>query len=341
LNVTKGSKRKVVDISSDEDDSVCSPSFTNKLGSSDEEGEKRVGIKETKKQASRTTRKKARHVLSPSSAYRKEKNSFGFLTPSKPKAASPQTPTGSTRPAAPCTPASVFQEPTKQTAVTPSPAFPTTRSYRKAKLDARQKISEISEQGAECLTEEIINEANEKDARASVIEEVRSGLCSMSITRHAEEDVNMRANVSDNESAEAPGRRSNGKIDRAKHSKEEKEDGWKTWTESRAKGDRYMAKHQASVLDEEDEDDWQPDISKYRIVNGIIVHDDDAELLGLMGSQDRHKHTRLPRISSGSRAVPQSLASGGGSVGPEAYVQNTKTDKEGTCAQTSLGCEVS
>jgi hypothetical protein len=155
----------------------------------------------------------------------------------------------------------------------------------------------------EARTNIAIDEANEYEAsEAGVVEQVRGSLRSMSITPapstaedhvNATEDVEIFAVVSDSGSTIA--------VQSTKHSA-----GWNSWTHRRANGDRNLAKSRSSrplVQDDEEDDDYEdPDISKYSIINGTIVHEADLERTRLTQEQDRQNHMISRETDGGGRA---------------------------------------
>ncbi|KAL6150455.1 hypothetical protein ACJQWK_00250 [Exserohilum turcicum] len=280
ISGAKKGKRKVWDVSSDDSSDDFPPSGGND-GDDEQEtaGEvKRRGINKSKMQgktkASSPTAKKARmRTLSPLgrnfSGISREKNSFSFHPSPRSNAKvnnqalssshgmSPRTAGGHNQPGLLDVPKFTSKKSAGSTA--------TTRLYRKAKLDAHERISHLNQQTATFLAEE--------ESESGTMEEMGSGLRSISLTpRHRitgpfGEKVDMLAETSDDESVKAPGRRRNTKA-RARALSDE-EDGWKSWTELRAKGDRHLAKYQATISDDtyeendEDEDeDSEPDIKQ-------------------------------------------------------------------------------
>jgi hypothetical protein len=155
----------------------------------------------------------------------------------------------------------------------------------------------------EARTNIAIDEANEYEApEAGVVEQVRGSLRSMSITPapstaedhvNATEDVEILAVVSDSGSTIA--------VQSTKHGA-----GWNSWTHRRANGDRNLAKSRSSrplVRDDEEDDDYEdPDISKYSIIDGTIVHEADLERTRLTQEQDRRNHMISRETDSGGRA---------------------------------------
>ncbi|KAI4939181.1 uncharacterized protein J4E92_000464 [Alternaria infectoria] len=298
-------KRKVVDLSSDEESDYAPPS-------DDEEPSSPVMMDDApepvKKQTSRPATKKVKlppplpPALASKGVYNKGKNGFCFtsLQKSKPKvnsqtdAASPTTPprvpTRKPQPTTPSTPTPASQRSKIVTSKTQGATV--SRSPRKAKLDASAKITQLSEAELETRTSIAIDEANQREratAEAGVFEQVRGGMRAMSITPapgNAAEDVEMLADVSDSE------------ITSPKHGA-----GLSSWTDSRFNGDRYLAKSRAArpiVEDDEDDDYDDPDISKYSVINGIIVHEADRERLRLTQEQERLMKSR--GTDGGSRA---------------------------------------
>jgi hypothetical protein len=145
-----------------------------------------------------------------------------------------------------------------------------------------------------------IDEAKKhKETEARFVEQVRGSLTGMSITPapstasdNAVEDVQTLANISDPESATSR------TPTRAKHSA-----GWNSWTRSRVNGDRYLAKSRSSrPIVRDDEDDEDPDVSKYSVINGIILHEVDLDMARLTGEQDRRNLTISRETDGGSHA---------------------------------------
>ncbi|KAI4682040.1 uncharacterized protein J4E88_004928 [Alternaria novae-zelandiae] len=301
-------KRKVVDLSSDEESDYAPPS-------DDEEPSSPVMMDDApepvKKQTSRPASKKAKFPpplpppLASKGVYNKGKNGFGFtsLQKSKPKVNSqidvalpttpPRVPTRKPQPTTPSTPTPASQKSKIVTLKTQGATV--SRSPRKAKLDASAKITQLSEAELETRTSIAIDEANQREratAEAGIFEQVRGGMRAMSITPapstagNAAEDVEMLADVSDSE------------ITSPKHGA-----GLDSWTDSRFNGDRYLAKSRAArpiVEDDEDNDYDDPDISKYSVVDGVIVHEADRERLRL--TQEQERLTRSRGTDGGSRA---------------------------------------
>ncbi|CAG5160178.1 uncharacterized protein ALTATR162_LOCUS5755 [Alternaria atra] len=259
-SVARG-KRKVVDLSSDEesdysppsdeDDEPKFPMTTDEVCNSTKSNTKKPG----------PTAKKAKlppplpPAIASKSVFSKGKNGFGFQPTSKPKS--------------------------NQAAFSlPNPPPPD--------LEARTNIA--------------IDEANEYEApEAGVVEQVRGSLRSMSITPapstaedhvNATEDVEILAVVSDSGSTIA--------VQSTKHGA-----GWNSWTHRRANGDRNLAKSRSSrplVRDDEEDDDYEdPDISKYSIIDGTIVHEADLERTRLTQEQDRRNHMISRETDSGGR----------------------------------------
>jgi len=298
----------VVDLSSDEESDYAPPS-------DDEEPSSSVMMDDApepvKKQTSRPATKKAKlppplpPALTSKGVYNKGKNGFGFtsLQKSKPKvnsqtdAALPTTPTRvptrKPQPTTPSTPTPASQKFKNVTLKTQGATI--SRSPRKAKLDASAKITQLSEAELETRTSIAIDEANQREeatTQAGIFEQVRGGMRAMSITPapstagNAAEDVEMLADVSDSEIASP------------KHGS-----GLSSWTDSRFNGDRYLAKSRAARLiveDDEDDDCDDPDISKYSVIDGVIVHEADRERLRL--TQEQERLTRSRGTDGGSRA---------------------------------------
>jgi hypothetical protein len=74
---------------------------------------------------------------------------------------------------------------------------------------------------------------------------------------------------------------------------------WASRIDSRSNGDRSLAKSHAHASTEGDEDE-ELDISKYSVINGIIVHRD--VMVGPSGLT-KEQGTRLGRIGCGSHGV--------------------------------------
>ncbi|KAI4942159.1 hypothetical protein J4E91_010358 [Alternaria rosae] len=303
-------KRKVVDISSDEESDYAPPS-------DDEEPESPVltdeALKNVKKQIARPATKKARltpplpPALASKGVYNKGKNVFGFTKLPKPvpkvnsqtavalPTTPPRAPTRKPQPTTPSTPTPASQ---KSKVITLKTQIATaSRSPRKAKLDATAKITQLSEAELQTQTNIAIEEANEREEAASeagVFEQVRGGMRTMSITpapsiaSNAVEDVQMLADISDSE------------ITSPKHGP-----GWNSWTDSRLNGDRYLAKSRAArpVVKDDSDDYNDPDISKDSVVNGIILHDTNREILRLTEEQERLMKSRRTEGGSRARAV--------------------------------------
>jgi len=301
-------KRKVVDLSSDEESDYAPPS-------DDEEPQSPVltdeASKSVEKQTSKPATKKAKlppplpPALASKGVYNKGKNVFGFTSLPKPKpkvnsqtaCASPSTPPRApirkSQPITPSTPTPTSQKSKIITLKTQGAMVP--RSPRKAKLDASANITQLSEAGLQSRTSIATDEANQREkatAAAGIFEQVRGGMRAMSITpapstaSNAAEDVEMLADVSDSE------------ITSPKHGA-----GLNSWTDSRFNGDRYLAKSRAArpiVRDDEDGDYDDPDISKYSVIDGVIVHEADQERLRLTKEQERHMRSR--GTDGGSRA---------------------------------------
>jgi hypothetical protein len=307
-------KRKVVDISSDEQSEYAPPS-------DDEEPETlflpEEAPKSTKKQTSKPATKKARPPppLPPAIASKglsnRGKTGYGFKNLPKPMtscppASMPSTPPrahlGRSQPCTPSTPTPAPKKPAQPMTTTPNAYAPVSRSPRKAKLDASAKISQLSEIELQNRTSIAIEEANQHEqAEAGIVEQVRGGMRSMSITPapstvgdNTAEDVGMLADLSDPESTTP-----------TKHENVNHGAGWNAWTHSRESGDRQVAKLRASrpiVQDDEDDEDEDPDISKWSVINGIIVHDKDRWKLKLTQEQDRQKSMKSRRTDGGSHA---------------------------------------
>ncbi|KAI4713879.1 hypothetical protein J4E89_001328 [Alternaria sp. Ai002NY15] len=300
-------KRKVVDLSSDEESDYAPPS-------DDEEPSSPIMMDDApepvKKQTSRPATKKAKlppplpPTLASKGVYNKGKNGFGFtsLQKSKPKvnsqtdAALPTTPqrvpTRKPQPTTPSTPTPASQK-SKIVTLNTQGATPL-RSPRKAKLDASAKITQLSEAELQTRTNIAIDEANQREqatTAAGIFEQVRGGMRAMSITPapstagNAAEDVEMLADVSESEIASP------------KHGA-----GLSSWTDSRFNGDRYLAKSRAArpIVQDDSDDCDDPDISKYSVINGIIVHEADQERLRLTQEQERLMRSR--GTDGGSRA---------------------------------------
>ncbi|KAI4627958.1 hypothetical protein J4E80_002094 [Alternaria sp. BMP 0032] len=305
LNVGGRGKRKVVDLSSDEESDYAPPS-------DDEEPSSPVMMDDApepvKKQTSRPATKKAKlppplpPALASKGVYNKGKNGFGFtsLQKSKPKVNSqtdaalpttpPRVPTRKPQPTTPSTPTSASQK--FKTVTLKTQGATVSRSPRKAKLDASAKITQLSEAELQTRTNIAIDEANQREeatAAAGIFEQVRGGMRAMSITPapstagNAAEDVEMLANVSDSE------------ITSPEHGA-----GLDSWTDSRFNGDRYIAKSRAARPIVEDDEDDDPDISKYSVIDGVIVHEADRERLRL--TQEQERLTRSRGTDGGSRA---------------------------------------
>ncbi|KAI4646632.1 hypothetical protein J4E93_004854 [Alternaria ventricosa] len=304
-------KRKVVDLSSDEESDYAPPS-------DDEEPQSPVltdeALKSVKKQTSRPATKKAKlppalpPALSSKGVYNKGKNGFGFtsLQKSKPKVNSqtdvalpitpPRVPTRKPQPTTPSTPTPASQM-SKLVALRTQGAT-VSRSPRKAKLDASAKITQLSEAELQTRTNIAIEEANQREeaaTEAGIFEQVRGGMRAMSITPapstagNAAEDVEMLADISDSETTSP------------RH-----DAGLDSWTDSRFNGDRYLAKSRAArpiVEDDEDDDYDDPDISKYSVIDGIIVHEADQGRLRLTEEQERLMRSRGTDGGSRARAV--------------------------------------
>jgi len=205
-------------------------------------------------------------------------------------------PTRKPQPTTPSTPTPASQRSKIVTSKTQGATV--SRSPRKAKLDASAKITQLSEAELETRTSIAIDEANQREratAEAGVFEQVRGGMRAMSITPapstagNATEDVEMLADVSDSEIASP-----------------EHGAGLSSWTDSRFNGDRYLAKSRAArpiVEDDEDNDYDDPDISKYSVIDGVIVHEADRERLRLTQEQERLMRSRGTDGGSRARAV--------------------------------------
>ena len=139
-----------------------------------------------------------------------------------------------------------------------------------------------------------------------MIEEVRSVMRSMSITpapsmaKDAREEGDMLANNSDDETPETPKRRTNSRT--TAKSNTNKNEGWEPWKYSRSQGDRHLAKKPTVVSDDEYEDS-EPDISKYTVKNGVIVHQDDVKMLGLTEYKDKQRPMRSRKMGGGGHAA--------------------------------------
>jgi hypothetical protein len=272
-----------------------------------------------KKQVPEQASKKARlpptlpSALTSKSVFEREKHNFGFTNLPKPKpkvnsetasslsSTPPRAPIRNSQPTASPTPTSPSKRPTKPTStVSPVQVVPILRSPRKAKLDASAGIPQLSEAELQTRTDMTIGSANKhEETEARFVEQVRDSLTGMSITPapstasdNAAEDVETLANISDPESATSR------TPTRAKHGA-----GWNSWTRSRVNGDRYLAKSRSSrPIVQDDEDDEDPDISKYSVINGIILYEADLDKARLMGEQDRRNLMISREMDGGSRA---------------------------------------
>ena len=56
------------------------------------------------------------------------------------------------------------------------------------------------------------------------------------------------------------------------------------------------------LVQDEDDDDDDPDISKYSIIDGLIVHEADLERLRLTQEQDRQNLMKSRKMGGGDRA---------------------------------------
>lgn len=287
--VTRGRKRLIIDLSSDEEASDYSPpSDDNEIDSTKGDRKGNKGIKEGRKQGPGLATKKSRHcppplsAMTPSPVSSKGKNGFGFQVSPQLKAKTesqaplslsckpPRRPGGRAQPTAS---SRVSKQTTKFTTTASIP-----RSPRKAKQSALDKIAELSERDTLLWTEETTAEASkQKQAESGILEEVRSGMRSMSITpvpstaKDSKEEGDGLANKSDDTNAETPRRRTNSRFTVRLDSK--RNEGWESWTHSRSQGDRHLAKQRVLISDDEHEDS-EPDISEYTVQNGIIVHHD-------------------------------------------------------------------
>ncbi|RYO30217.1 hypothetical protein AA0111_g5574 [Alternaria arborescens] len=308
-------KRKAIDVSSDESDDTPP--------SEDDEPRSSVIIEELCKSVKGNVEKfgpvtkKTKFPPPPPPAiaskgvFSKGKNGYGFQPTSRPKSevdyqaalSLPNQPQHASimksQLSPPTTTTPALKKPTKPIATTR--AVPVSRSPRKAKLDASAKISQLSETELRIRNDIAVDEANGYEApETGVVEQVRGSMRSMSITpapNNTEdqgitaENVGMLADLSDTESTIA--------VQSTKHGA-----GWNSWTHSRINGDRNLAKLRPNrpLVQDEDDDDDDPDISKYSIIDGLIVHEADLERLRLTQEQDRQNLMKSRKMGGGDRA---------------------------------------
>lgn len=308
-------KRKAIDVSSDESD-YTPPS-------QDDEPRSSIIIEELYKSVKGNAEKfgpmikKTKFPPPPPPAiaskgvFSKGKNGYGFQPTSRPKPevdnqaalSLPNQPQHvsimKSQLSPPTAPTPALKKPTKPIATTR--AVPVSWSPRKAKLDASAKISQLSETELRIRNDIAVDEANGYEApETGVVEQVRGSMRSMSITpapNNTEdqgitaENVGMLADLSDTESTIA--------VQSTKHGA-----GWNSWTHSRINGDRNLAKLRPNrpLVQDEDDDDDDPDISKYSIIDGLIVHEADLERLRLTQEQDRQNLMKSRKMGGGSRA---------------------------------------
>ena len=308
-------KRKVIDVSSDEsdytppseDDEPRSPIIVEELCKSVKGNAEKFGpvTKKTKFPPPPPP------AMASKSVFSKGKNGYGFQPTSRPKPevdnqaalSLPNQPQHASimksQLSPPTAPAPASKTPSKPIATTR--AVPVSRSPRKAKLDASAKISQLSETELRIRNDIAVDEANGYEApETGVVEQLRGSMRSMSITpapNNTEdqgitaENVGMLADLSDTESTIA--------VQSTKHGA-----GWNSWTHSRINGDRNLAKLRPNrpLVQDEDDDDDDPDISKYSIIDGLIVHEADLERLRLTQEQDRQNLMKSRKMGGGNRA---------------------------------------
>jgi len=308
-------KRKAIDVSSDESD-YTPPSEDDEPRSSIVIEELYKSVKGNAERFGPVTKKTKfppppPAAIASKSVFSKGKNGYGFQPTSRPKPevdnqaalSLPNQPQHASimksQLSPPTAPAPASKTPSKPIATTR--AVPVSRSPRKAKLDASAKISQLSETELRIRNDIAVDEANGYEApETGVVEQVRGSMRSMSITpapNNTEdrgitaENVGMLADLSDTESTIA--------VQSTKHGA-----GWNSWTHSRINGDRNLAKLRPNrpLVQDEDDDDDDPDISKYSIIDGLIVHEADLERLRLTQEQDRQNLMKSRKMGGGNRA---------------------------------------
>ena len=256
---TKGGKREVVDISSDEDESDYAPDSSDdeeELESSlGEAQERKFDKNKMRKCAPGPVPKKAKIALNSKCETKNGKNGkngFGFQTPFQPKLKAnnqpvPSSQNTSTRPPSHITkpptlksPSLVARKPKKAT-YTVSPRRP----QRSSKVTAKSKIAMQLALDEESLVEEHVAQADANEApECSAVEDVRGGLRSMSFTpapSDATEDIGslVETEVSvDMGVALRPDFK--GDV------------GWESWMRKRVAGDRFLARTGEDGADEDE-----------------------------------------------------------------------------------------